>query len=84
MTAASSATTPRPTSASDVQHERVLVRTQYVGQGLRVTLLRTVTRQLHALCTETRDVVQAELYIASGHRLVVEDGGIRVQRLEST
>ena len=69
---------------TEVIGERVIVRTQYAGQALRVSLVQSRYDDPAGNWDydwPTEDMVTAELVIMPGHRLVVADGGVRVEKL---
>ena len=61
------------------ENEHVVVRTAYPGQALRITLVQApagIDLSSEAVADAR---VEAELVIAPNHRLVVENGGVRVE-----
>lgn len=65
--------------------ERVIVRTQYTGQGLRVSLVKSRYEDKDGnweFTWPTEEKLQAELVIEAGYRLIVGKNGLTVESLD--
>lgn len=73
-----------PTSKPPVtSEERVVIRTRYPGQALRVVLEHVQERRIPGTddAVELRVVGQAELVVEAGYRLVAGRCGLRIERI---
>ena len=62
--------------------ETVTVRTRYVGQHLRVQLVREADTPYTDDAPPGHDVVQAELVIEPGCRVTIGTNGVRIETLD--